>query len=50
MKEALPVVLILLGIAELITALADIKMPVVIAAVLGCVFIRLGVKTLLDIK
>ncbi|MCI8360221.1 MAG: hypothetical protein HFE86_02660 [Clostridiales bacterium] len=41
--------LILFGIAELILAFLDIKMPVIIAIVLGVLFIALGVKTLLDI-
>ncbi len=49
MKKGLPIILILLGIAELAVALMDIKLPVVIALVLGVLFIGLDVKTLLDI-
>lgn len=48
MKKVLPVLLILLGIAEIILALMDIKMPILIAIVLGVMFIALGVQSLLD--
>lgn len=50
MKKVLPIILILLGIAELILAVMDIKLPIVIAVILGVLFITLGVKTLLDNK
>lgn len=48
MKRILPVILILLGIAEIIIAVMDIEMPIIITIVLGVIFIALGVKTLLD--
>lgn len=48
MKKMLPFILILLGIAEIVIAVADIEMPPVITVVLGVLFIVLGVKTLLD--
>lgn len=48
MKRLLPVMLILMGIAEIIIAVMDIKMPIIIATILGIMFIALGVKTLLD--
>ncbi len=50
MRKLLPIILIILGIAEIIIALADIKMPVLIAIVLGVMFIGLGVKALLDAR
>ncbi len=48
MRKVLPLILILLGVAEIIIAVLDIKMPVIIAAVLGVMLIALGVKTLFD--
>ncbi len=48
MKKVLPVILILLGIAEIVIALMDIKMPIIIALVLGVIFIATGIKVLLD--
>lgn len=48
MKRILPVILILLGVAEIIIAVMDIEMPIIITIVLGVIFIALGVKTLLD--
>lgn len=50
MKKVLPIILILLGIAEIIIAVMDIKMPIMVAVVLGIVFIALGIKTLFDIR
>lgn len=50
MKKILPIVLILLGIAELIIAFADIRLPLIIAVILGGLFIGLGIKALLDIN
>ena len=46
MKKILPIMLILLGIAE---AFLNIKVPIIIAMVLGVLLIAFGVKTLLDI-
>ncbi len=48
MRKILPIILILLGIAEIILAVMDIEMPILIAIVLGVMFVALGVKTLLD--
>lgn len=50
MKRVLPIILIILGIVEIAIALMDIKMPIIIAVVLGIIFIGLGVKTLIDAK
>ena len=50
MKRILPVILILTGIAEIIISVMDIRMPVMIAIVLGILLIALGVKILLDIN
>lgn len=47
MRKILPVVLVLLGVTEIILAIRDIKMPIMIAAILGVVFIALGIKTLI---
>ena len=49
MKKILPIMLILLGIAEFIVAFLNIKVPITIAMVLGVLLIAFGVKTLLDI-
>lgn len=49
MKKILPILLILIGIAEIIAAVLDVKMPILVAIVMGIVFIALGVKTLIDI-
>lgn len=49
MKKILPIMLILLGIAEFIVAFLNIKVPIIIAMVLGVLLIAFGVKTLLDI-
>ncbi len=48
MKKILPILLILSGVAEIILAFMDFKMPIIIAIALGMLFIALGVKTLLD--
>ena len=48
MRKVLPVILILLGIVEIIIAVMNIKMPIIVAILLGVMFIALGVKTLLD--
>lgn len=50
MKGILPIILIVLGIVEIVIALMDIKMPIIIAIVLGIIFIGLGAKTLIDAK
>ena len=50
MKRILPIILIIIGIMEMVIALMDIKMPIIIAIVLGIIFISLGVKTLIDAK
>ena len=50
MKRILPIILIVLGIVEIVIALMDIKMPIIIAIVLGIFFIGLGIKTLIDAK
>lgn len=50
MKRILPIILIVLGIVEIVIALMDIKMPIIIAIVLGMIFIGLGVKTLINAK
>lgn len=49
MGKILPIILILLGIAELIVVFLEIKTPIIIAVVLGVLYIALGVKMLLDI-
>ncbi len=49
MKKILPIVLILMGIAEIVVAVLGVKMPILIAIVMGVIFIALGVKTLIDI-
>lgn len=49
MKKILPIVLILIGIAEIVVAVLGVKMPIFVAIVMGVVFIALGVKTLIDI-
>lgn len=48
MKKILPIILILLGIAEIVIAVMDIKMPIIIAIALGILFIAFGVKAFLD--
>lgn len=50
MKRIIPIILIVLGIVEIVVALMDIKMPIIIAIVLGIIFIGLGVKILIDAK
>lgn len=49
MKKTLPILLILIGIAEIIIAVMDVKMPILAAIFIGIVFVALGVKTLVDI-
>lgn len=49
MKRILPVILILTGIAEIIISVMGIRIPVLIAIVLGILLIALGVETLLGI-
>lgn len=48
MKKILPIVLILLGIAEIVISVMDIEVPAAITVVLGVVFVALGVRTLLN--
>lgn len=48
MRKILPIILILLGIAEIVLAVMDVKPPIIVAVALGGIFIALGVKTLLD--
>lgn len=48
MKIILPIILILIGAAEIIAAVLDINKPIMIAAALGIIFIVLGVKTLFN--
>lgn len=50
MKKIAPILLIILGIAEIIIAFTGVKLPLPIAIILGIIFIGLGVKTLLDAK
>ena len=50
MKAGLPVLLILLGTAEIICAFMNVKFPLPIALILGAIFIGLGVKALIDAK
>ena len=50
MKRMLSIILISVGIVEIIIAVIDVKMPILIAIALGIVFIVLGVKTLLDVS
>ena len=50
MKAGLPVLLILLGTAEIICAFMNLKFPLPIALILGAIFIGLGVKALIDAK
>ena len=49
MKKMLPILLILIGIAEIIIAVMDVKMPILAAIFIGIVSIGLGAKTLADI-
>jgi len=46
MKKIVPILMILLGILEVILGLLDIKMPVMIALVLGVLFLGWGIKIL----
>ncbi len=48
MKKIAPILLILLGIAEIIIAFMGVKLPLPIAIILGILFIGMGIKTLLD--
>lgn len=48
MKKILPVLLVLLGVAEIILAVMDIRMPVMIALALGVIFIVLGFRALVN--
>lgn len=48
MKKILPVILILLGVAEIAIASMDVKPPLAVAAVVSVILIALGVRTLLD--
>ena len=50
MKKIAPILLIILGIAEIIIAFTGEKLPLPIAIILGIIFIGLGVKTLFDAK
>lgn len=50
MKKLAPILLIVLGIAEIIIAFTGVKLPLPIALILGILFIGLGAKTLLDTK
>lgn len=48
MKITLPIILVLIGAVEIIAAVMDPNMPIMIGIVLGIIFIGLGVKVLLD--
>ena len=48
MKRIQPVILILIGLTEIIMGVMNIKMPIMIAVVLGIMFIASGIQTLLD--
>ena len=48
MKRYLPILLIILGLAEIIIAFTGMKRPLPIAIILGVIFIGLGSKALLD--
>ena len=48
MKKVLPILFIILGIAEIFIGLMDIKMPIIIAMILGALFIGFGIKILLE--
>ena len=50
MKKLAPILLIILGIAEIIIAFTGMKLPLPIALILGILFIGLGAKALLDAK
>jgi len=46
----LSVLLIILGIAEIVIAIMDFKMPLPVNIVLSVMFIALGIKTIYDVK
>lgn len=48
MKITLSIILVLIGAVEIIAAVMDPNMPIMIGIVLGIIFIGLGVKALLD--
>ena len=50
MKSLAPILLILLGIAEIIIAFMGVKLPLPIAIILGVLFIGMGCKTLLNAR
>ena len=50
MKKIAPILLIILGIAEIIIAFTDVKLPLPSAIILGVIFIGMGVMYLLDAK
>ena len=49
MKKLLPALLIALGVVEILIGLMDIKMPIIIAMILGALFIGFGIKILLEV-
>ena len=50
MKKIAPILLIILGIAEIIIAFTGVKLPLPSAIILGIIFIGMGVMYLLDAK
>jgi len=50
MKKAMPVILIVLGMFEILTAVLDIKLPMIIPLTIGVIFIIYGAKILLDVR
>lgn len=50
MKNWLPVILIIMGVAEIVFAIMDIKIPTIIILVIGIIFIAFGIKILLDYR
>ncbi|MCM1467723.1 MAG: hypothetical protein NC086_06195 [Alistipes sp.] len=48
MKKILPIILIVLGIIEITIAFMGVKMPLLIAIVMGVMFILFGVRELLN--
>lgn len=47
MKKIIPVILILLGIAEIVIAALDIKVPAIAIIAIGCIYIAIGVNILI---
>ena len=50
MKKVLPVLLMLIGIAEIVLGVMDVKPPIPVTLFPGVLFIGVGIKALMDAR